>query len=181
MATTYYADVLIAAPSTVIQGTAANFPGPVVVEGGNDVTVPFTFTVADNLTAGDFLLGAADIIALVNIPAGATITDFYLSIPELDDGSNALTLDLGLTTTDENCFLSASTVGQAGGVVSTVNAIAGSIPYAQVAVAGTYPAVAQKLMGDVFALQVGVASNSGVATGVIHGYVRYTMLGQLVF
>ena len=52
---------------------------------------------------------------MIQIPAGATLLDLMLDVPQLDD-SGAQTLSVGYTGALE-AFISQSTVGQAGGIV----------------------------------------------------------------
>lgn len=161
---TYYATN--ATGLTVLTASAIQEPD------GYDITVPFTISNAGFASAG--VLVTADVIQLAKIPKGAVIIDWYLYMVDTDGGSS-LTLDLGLLYTDENCFLNASTVGQAGGIASpyiaaTNGLIANAIPYTEVNVA-----VATSADGsDIFALTVAAGSTgAGSTTASSKGWVRY--------
>lgn len=141
---------------------------------GYDITVPFSILNSAYATEG--VLVTADVVQLAKIPKGAVIIDWYLYAADIDGGSS-LTLDLGLLYTDENAFLNASTIGQAGGLASpyiaaTNGLIANAIPYAEVNVA-----VATSADGsDIFALTVAAGSTGAGATGasaITKGWVRY--------
>lgn len=67
-----------------------------------------------------------DVVKMVKVPKGAKILDIILACGELDTGSNSLTLSVG-DDTDAARFISASTVGQAGGV--TRLAVAAGVNY----------------------------------------------------
>lgn len=90
--------------------------GPVAGIGGGaqkvakyiEYTLPATFGT-----------NATDYIDLFNIPKGAVVTGFTLTVADLDSGGSAtLTLSLGDAASSTR-FLSASTIGQAGGSSST--------------------------------------------------------------
>lgn len=58
-----------------------------------------------------------DVIEMVRLPKGATVVDCILVVDDLDsDGSPAITLDVGYGDNDDY-FIAANTVGQAGGLV----------------------------------------------------------------
>lgn len=58
-----------------------------------------------------------DVIEMVRLPKGATVVDIILVTDDLDsDGTPAITLDVGYGGNDDY-FLAASTIGQAGGIV----------------------------------------------------------------
>src|SRR5262252_3479519 len=100
-----------------------------------------------------------DIILLAQIPAGAFLDDFLVDVPDLDTATT-MTLSLGDNTT-ANRYLSASTVGQAGGKVNgVVTAIAATLP--------TYYAAA-----DAFQLKVIAAPTTGTSTISLRGWIRY--------
>ena len=72
-----------------------------------------------SVAVGTYELTAAlvvdDVIEMVRVPAGCTVTDVTLITDDLDTGT-ALTLDVGYGGNDDY-FIAASTVGQAGGLV----------------------------------------------------------------
>lgn len=96
--------------------------GPVAGVGGGaaEVTkyVEFTVPAAGFVTNGDY-------VNMFHIPKGAVFTYFALTVADLD-GSTGLTLSLGDSNTAAR-FLSASTIGQAGGASNTP--VAGSLNY----------------------------------------------------
>lgn len=87
---------------------------------GHVVAQRFSYTVPTSITAGD-------IIELAPIPPGCRVVDIVLDSADLDTGSPAIVLDVGIMSgewgdpaNDRTVgaeFFSASTVAQAGGVV----------------------------------------------------------------
>src|SRR5688500_15514703 len=70
---------------------------------------------------GSYAITAAlvvdDIIQMVRVPAGATVLDVLMKVPDLDTGgSPAITLDVGYGG-DDDYWIAAATTGQAGGLV----------------------------------------------------------------
>jgi hypothetical protein len=70
---------------------------------------------------GTYDLAAAletnDLIPMVKVPAGATVIDVILDVPDLDSGTDVL-MSVGYTGA-LTAFISSSTVAQAGGIVRT--------------------------------------------------------------
>ena len=56
-----------------------------------------------------------DIIQMVKVPSGATVTELVLSVDDLDSGT-AILLDVG-DGDDDDRYILGSTIGQAGGTV----------------------------------------------------------------
>jgi hypothetical protein len=84
--------------------------------------------VGVNVAYGTYELSAAlvinDVIQMVKIPKGATVTDVTLATDDLDsNGTPAIVLEVG-DDGDTDRFIAASTVAQAGGV-TTLGNIAG--------------------------------------------------------
>lgn len=79
---------------------------------GGAATVAVDFEAA---AAQNTLLGALGTIEMVRVPPNCTVTDVILTTDDLDSGTT-LTLDVGYGTNDDY-FIAASTVGQAGGIV----------------------------------------------------------------
>lgn len=127
-------------------GTRAGVGG-----GSQEVTVFSSYTVTANLALND-------VIKMVTVPAGATITGITLSSTDLDSAT-ALVYDVG-DTADTDRHIAASTIGQAGGVTST-QALTG-FGY-------TYTAATSI---DVL---VKTAPGTPVASGTINLAVRYVM------
>lgn len=102
-----------------------------------------------------------DTIALCRLPAVCTLEDFFLDMPELDSGADALTWDLGDGTTADR-WLAASTIGQAAGKVKgIVDGVVASLP--------CLITTAVDLL-----LTVKVAPNAGgTSTVSIRGWARY--------
>jgi len=98
-----------------------------------------------------------DLIHMVKIPAGATLLDVILDVPDLDsDGSPAITLSVGYTGALE-AFISQSTVGQAGGIVRL-----------------SVPGGSQKLFAAADTIQV--SAMAAPATGATEGTIKLTAL-----
>lgn len=57
-----------------------------------------------------------DVIQMVKVPRDSTVTDVILVTDDLDDGGTSLTLSVG-TGANDDYFIVANTVGQAGGLV----------------------------------------------------------------
>jgi hypothetical protein len=89
--------------------------GPVAGIGGGAAKVSKYIEYTLPATFGT---NATDYIDLFNIPKGAVVTGFTLTVADLDSGSATLTLSLGDSASSTR-FLSASTIGQAGGSSST--------------------------------------------------------------
>lgn len=105
-------------------------------------------------------LALDDLIHMVKIPAGATLLDVILDVPDLDtDVSPALTLSVGYTGALE-AFISQSTVGQAGGIVHL-----------------SVPGGSQKLFAaeDTIQISATAAPATGAATGTLNLTAIYTM------
>jgi hypothetical protein len=69
-----------------------------------------------------------DTITLLKLPAGACLENWLIDTPELDSGTDAITLDLGDGTTQDR-WIAASTIGQAGGKISGLaDGAAASLP-----------------------------------------------------
>ena len=110
---------------------------------------------------GTYALGAAlalnDVIQMVTVPAGATILDVLLAVTDLDTGgSPAIVLTVG-DGGDTDRFVTASTVGQAGGV-ARLNATTGA----------GYKYTAKDT--------IDVLVSTGPATGATSGTVSLTVL-----
>lgn len=105
-----------------------------------------------------------DIIQMVKVPKGATVTDLDLSVDDLDTGA-ALTLSVGDGTTADR-FIKTSTIGQAGGTVSLGSGNTG----AAAADALAY----QYTDDDTIDVKV-IAAPAGGGTGTIRLAVGYTM------
>jgi hypothetical protein len=58
-----------------------------------------------------------DVIQAIPVFAGETVLQVEVRVPELDTGADAILLDVG-DGADDDRFLAADTVGQAGGLVS---------------------------------------------------------------
>jgi len=98
-----------------------------------------------------------DLIHMVKIPAGATLLDVILDVPDLDtDVSPAITLSVGYTGALE-AFISQSTVGQAGGIVRL-----------------SVPGGSQKLFAAEDTIQV--SATAAPATGATEGTIKLTAL-----
>ena|SRR5215467_750078 len=134
---------------------AANYSQPPAYNGpwaGVSFTREFSFNASIALIINDIIL-------LAQIPAGTFLDDFLVDVPDLDTGTT-MTLSLGDNTT-ANRYLSASTIGQAGGKVNgMVTAIAASLP--------TYYSAA-----DAFQLKVIAAPTGGTATVSLRGWIRF--------
>ena len=100
MATTYF----VGKASQDANG--AFFNQPKYIENGS-ISVVSQFTPATCVIN--------DVYNVAKVPAGAVITDVSLDTADLDSGT-AITLSVGDATT-VNRFISASNVGQAGGIV----------------------------------------------------------------
>jgi len=128
-----------------------------------DVTAVFSY-----VTGGSLALALNDLLYLVKVPKGAQIVDFALWVPDLDSGTT-LTLSLGLVNRAASAasFLNASTVGQAGGLVTPFNNPNG-------VVSGSVPDTALTA-DDIVALKAAAAAAGAGAGGTLKGYVRYHM------
>jgi hypothetical protein len=73
-------------------------------------------------------LATTDTIVLFSMPGPAShIEGFWIDLPDLENSTTTLTLNLVDSETTANTIVSASTAGQAGGFISTVNAAHGKI------------------------------------------------------
>ena len=101
-----------------------------------------------------------DLIHMVKIPAGATLLDVILDVPDLDSHETPeITLSVGYTGALE-AFISQSTIGQTGGIVRL------SVP------GGTQKAFAA---GDTIQVSATAAPATGATSGTIKLTVIYTM------
>jgi hypothetical protein len=101
-----------------------------------------------------------DLIHMVKIPAGATLLDLILDVPDLDtDVSPAITLSVGYTGA-LTAFINASTIGQTGGIVRL------SVP------GGSQKAFAAE---DTIQISATAAPATGAATGTLKLTAIYTM------
>jgi hypothetical protein len=62
-------------------------------------------------------LDTNDLIPMVKVPAGATVIDVILDVPDLDSGTDVL-MSVGYTGA-LTAFISSSTVAQTGGIART--------------------------------------------------------------
>lgn len=121
---------------------------------GNDV----------KFATGSYALTAAlvvdDIIQMVKVPAGATVFDILMKVPDLDTGgSPAITLDVGYGG-DDDYWVAASTAGQAGGLVRATAATAAPLTFTS---------------EDTIDIHVDTAPATGATTGTIYLTVFYSM------
>lgn len=106
-----------------------------------------------------------DVIQMVKIPTGATVTQVTLSCDDIDSGST-LTLSVGDDSVVDR-FIKTSTIGQAGGTVTLGSGITG----AAAADALTYQYTADDTI-DIKA----IAAATGAGTGAtVRLAVQYTM------
>jgi hypothetical protein len=122
--------------------------------------------MGDNLKAktGSYALTGAlvldDIIQMVRIPAGATVLDVTMKVPDLDTGgSPAITLDVGYGG-DDDYWIAASTVGQAGGFVRATATTTIPLTFTE---------------SDTIDIHVDTAPATGATTGTLYLTVYYTM------
>jgi hypothetical protein len=113
---------------------------------------------------GSYALTAAlvldDIIQMVRVPAGATVLDVTLKVPDLDShGSPAITLDVGYGG-DDDYWIVANTVGQAGGFIRA--SATTTVPLAFTS-------------EDTIDIHVDTAPATGATTGTLYLTVFYTM------
>lgn len=113
---------------------------------------------------GSYALAAAlvvnDVIQMVKVPAGATIVNTILSVPDLDsNGSPAIVLAVG-DGSDDDRFVTGSTVGQAGGTVMSNTPTGTGYAYAA---------------EDTVDVKVTTAPATGATSGTITLTVLYTM------
>jgi hypothetical protein len=177
MATTYYASwkketgtaAVIAAKQLAVYTASQAVSEPY----GSDITVPFVFNTACLTTP--YLFVVNDVVKLVKIPKGAVITDWFLSMADVDSGSSSTT-GLGLVNAGAAVLLAASTIGQGGGNLASVSGVAGSLPYGEINTA----VATQSDGGDVLLLTAsaagaGAGPGTNDATNLISGWVRYIM------
>lgn len=144
-----------------VTGYAASVP--ITSNGAQDITETFSY-----VTGGSMALGPNEIINLVKLPKGATITGWYLRPPDIDSGTT-LTLDFGLAS-NTSLLLHDSTIGQAGGVASPKNAPNGLVTNAIPAAILT--------ADDVLVLKATAPAAGAGAGGTLNGWVRYHMHGR---
>ena len=108
---------------------------------------------------GSATLGTADVLAGPTLPAGSVVLGGALTASDCDTGAT-LTLDVG-DSADDNRFLSASTIGQAGGMASLNLAAQGTQKYTSATRIDVTPAA---------------AAAGGVAGGTVALEVRYIVL-----
>lgn len=97
-------------------------PSPGVGGASQEVSVYTEYSVTAALATNDY-------IEMVTLPANAVVTGMTLHATDLDtDGSPALTLSVG-DSASANRFISASTIGQAGGYTSTLASGTGAMFY----------------------------------------------------
>lgn len=119
--------------------------------GVNSVTGTYTLTAA---------LALNDVIQMVKIPSGATVLDTILSCNDLDTGgAPTITLSVGDGGSTAR-YLSASTIGQTGGLAHT--ATHGGHGYAYTA-------------DDTIDVLVAAAPATGATTGTVALTVIYTL------
>lgn len=93
---------------------------PVKVLASRDITVIGSYAILAALALNDVIVGPS-------IPAGATLISVRIDVPQLDTGgSPALKFDVGTAATPAK-FISASTIGQTGGIATA--SVAGTIGY----------------------------------------------------
>lgn len=143
MATTYYSDKVLAGAHVPAKG------------GIGDLTVVATFEAATALVIDD-------VIQMVKIPAGATVTHVALATDDLDTGTT-IVLDVGDGDNDD-AYILGSTIGQAGGYAEWGTGIVGAFPCAMFK---TYTA------DDTIDVHVDTAPTGG-GTGTIVLKVCYT-------
>ncbi len=95
---------MAASTFTSTQGGSYNLYQP---RGGEGASVTETYEVTTALVIND-------VIQMVKVPKNCTVTDVKLIVDDLDTGTT-ITLSVG-NGDDPDYFISASTVGQAGGV-----------------------------------------------------------------
>ncbi len=108
---------------------------------------------------GSATLGTADVLTGPTVPANSVIVGGSLSVSDLDTGAT-LTLDVG-DATDDNRFLAASTIGQAGGFAAFAAVAGGGYKYTAATRVDVTPAA---------------ASAGGVAGGTLAMEIRYIVL-----
>lgn len=157
-------------------GNKINLTGGLMDSGtGCDVTAVFSFLTSGLATPHKLELN--DKIELAKIPKGAVITDFLITMPDVDS-SNTLRLDLGLTTQDPNAFVAAADKGKTAGDTLTPEGDgvqATGVPLECTCASGD----AQTNGYDVFALVAQAASTGAGAGGTIKGWVRYNLHGSV--
>lgn len=157
------------ADGTISGGTAYDGSQPATNGGdGGDVTVDFMFGTDSFATPN--LMAINDILELCKVPKGARILDYYIDLPDMDSGTNFI-CDLGLGTANDDAFIDGGTVGQGAAILTPTNApngiVAGALPLTVTA-------------DDSFRLTCKTApAGAGSATGVIKGWLRYSMRGQV--
>jgi hypothetical protein len=120
--------------------------------------------LGENLKAktGSYAITAAlvinDVIQMVRVPAGATVLDVLLVVPDLD-ASTGLTLDVGYGG-DPDYWIAASTAGQAAALVRATAATA--LPLAFTA-------------EDTIDILIHAAPTTSATTGTLYLTVYYTM------
>lgn len=156
-------------PTPKTNYAAAGYSGSQAVgrSDAGDVVETFSFVASDSL-----VLWENDVIHLVHLPKGAVLLDWGLYVPAID-GATSLTFDLG-TTESPAAFLLDSDIGQAGGFVSSTNALSsGLVPSAL----PTSPLAA----GTVLNIKVTAGATGAGAGGTLKGWIRYHLHGSGVF
>lgn len=102
------------------------------ITNGYAIPAPMTGAVAEVVC--HFVQTAAfvinDIVQMVQVPNGYQVTEVKIDTQQLDTGTPSITLDVGDATTPA-AYISASTVGQAGGVAgASVGGFTNNTPYA---------------------------------------------------
>lgn len=153
---------------TYTNAVAISSPSP------QDISQSFSY-----VTGGAFAPTTGSVLYLAKIPKGACILGWTIWVPALDSGTT-ITLNLGLlnvnsataglkgataTTSNAAIFLSASTIGQAGGLTTERNAtngiVTGCVP--------TAPIIAD----DVLTLAINLQGDGAGTGGTLKGCVRY--------
>jgi hypothetical protein len=132
--------------STVVSsGVPPLFPSPGTVRPvWGSVVIPASTVFAED-----------DVINLFQIDGPSChLVDFVIWVPDLD-AATALVLDLQYGFSTPTVIINNSTIGQAGGVLSTVNAIAGTVGSGVTVTAPTYIQ---------FIVETGATNNASAAT-----------------
>ena len=133
------------------------YSAPCAVGSGIQPRAKLNYETVSAVYALTAALELDDLIHMVKIPAGATLLDVILDVPDLDsDGSPAITLSVGYTGALE-AFISQSTVGQAGGIVRL-----------------SVPGGSQKLFAAADTIQV--SATAAPATGATEGTIKLTAI-----
>lgn len=139
------------------------------ITNGYAIPAPMTGAVAEVVC--HFVQTAAfvinDIVQMVQVPNGYQVTEVKLDTQQLDTGgSPAITLDVGDATTPA-AYISASTVGQAGGVAgASVGGFSNNTPYAIATSGGNAGST-------IIQVKVHAAPATGTTTAKMNLIVRY--------